>query len=145
MPYDLILLFNGEIASVQTWGGDFDRVPIFDRLFLGGANNLRGFNYRDVGPKDVNGEPLGGKSLARATIELTFPIIEKVRAAVFYDVGFVEPRAFNAGGRAASDVGIGLRLDLPVGPIRIDYGLPIETGGNNSKTGKFNFNVGYQF
>ena len=145
LPYDLILLFNGEIASVQTWGGDFDRVPIFDRLFLGGANNLRGFNYRDVGPKDVNGEPLGGKSLARATIELTFPIIEKVRAAVFYDVGFVEPRAFNAGGRAASDVGIGLRLDLPVGPIRIDYGLPIETGGNNSKTGKFNFNVGYQF
>ena len=145
LPYDLILLFNGEIASVQTWGGDFDRVPIFDRLFLGGANNLRGFNYRDVGPKDVNGEPLGGKSLARATIELTFPIIEKVRAAVFYDVGFVEPRAFNAGGRAASDVGIGLRLDLPVGPIRIDYGLPIETGGNNSKNGKFNFNVGYQF
>lgn len=145
LPYDLILLFNGEIASVQTWGGDFDRVPIFDRLFLGGANNLRGFNYRDVGPKDVNGEPLGGKSLARGTIELTFPIIEKVRAAVFYDVGFVEPRAFNAGGRAASDVGIGLRLDLPVGPIRIDYGLPIETGGNNSKNGKFNFNVGYQF
>ena len=145
LPYDLILLFNGEIASVQTWGGDFDRVPIFDRLFLGGANNLRGFNYRDVGPKDANGEPLGGKSLARATVELTFPIIEKVRAAVFYDVGFVEPRAFNAGGRAASDVGIGLRLDLPVGPIRIDYGLPLETGGNNGKNGKFNFNVGYQF
>lgn len=144
LPYDLILLFNGEIASVDTWGSG-DRVPIFDRLFLGGANNLRGFNYRDVGPKDFNGEPLGGKSLARATVELTFPIIEKVRAAVFYDVGFVEPKAFNIGGRAASDVGVGIRLDLPIGPLRLDYGLPIETGGNNSKNGKFNFNVGYQF
>ncbi|MEO5720380.1 MAG: outer membrane protein assembly factor BamA [Chthoniobacterales bacterium] len=147
LPYDLILLFNGEIASVDTWGGDsrFDTVPIFDRLFLGGANNLRGFGYRDVGPKDVFGEPLGGRSLARATVELTFPIIEKVRAAVFYDVGFVEPKAFNAGGRAASDVGVGVRLDLPIGPLRLDYGFPIETGGNNSKKGKFNFNVGYQF
>ncbi len=119
----MILLFNGEIASVDTWG-DGQRVAIFDRLFLGGANNLRGFNYRDVGPKDVNGEPLGGKTLARATVELTFPIIEKVRAAVFYDIGFVEPRSFNPGGRAASDVGVGLRLDLPIGPLRLDYGFP---------------------
>ncbi len=146
LPYDMILLLNGQFAGVDTWGGgEFDRVPIYDRLFLGGANNLRGFDYRDVGPKDQNGEPLGGKTLARATIELTFPVIEKVRAAVFYDVGFVEPKAFNLGGRAASDVGVGLRLDLPIGPLRLDYGIPIETGGNNNKSGKFNFNVGYQF
>jgi outer membrane protein insertion porin family len=144
LPYDMILLFNAEIASVDTWGSG-DRVPIFDRLFLGGANDLRGFSFRDVGPKDENGEPLGGKSKARATVELTFPIIEKVRAAVFYDIGFVEPKAFNAGGRPASDVGVGLRLDLPIGPLRLDYGFPIQTGGNNGSTGKFNFNVGYQF
>ncbi|MBA2623076.1 MAG: outer membrane protein assembly factor BamA [Chthoniobacterales bacterium] len=143
-PYDLILLLNAEIASVDTWG-EGERVPIFDRLFLGGPNNLRGFEYRDVGPKDENGEPLGGKTLARATVELTFPIVEKVRGAVFYDIGFVEPKAFNAGGRAASDVGLGLRLDLPIGPLRLDYGYPIQTGGNNNRSGKFNFNVGYQF
>lgn len=144
LPYDLILLLNAEIATVNTWG-DGDRVPISDRLFLGGPNNLRGFDYRDVGPKDENGEPLGGKTLARATVELTMPIIEKVRAAVFADIGFIEPKAFNAGGRPASDVGIGLRLDLPIGPLRLDYGFPIQTGGNNSGSGKFNFNVGYQF
>ena len=143
-PYDLILLLNAEIATVDTWG-DGDRVPISDRLFLGGPNNLRGFDYRDVGPKDEDGEPLGGKTLARATVELTMPIIEKVRAAVFSDIGFVEPKAFNAGGRPASDVGLGLRLDLPIGPLRIDYAFPIQTGGNNGSGGKFNFNVGYQF
>ncbi|MEJ7703241.1 MAG: BamA/TamA family outer membrane protein [Geodermatophilaceae bacterium] len=70
LPYDLILLLNAEIAGVNTWG-DGDRVPISDRLFLGGPNNLRGFDYRDVGPKDENSEPLGGKTLARATVELT--------------------------------------------------------------------------
>jgi outer membrane protein insertion porin family len=144
LPYDMILLLNAQIASVDTWG-DGDRVPIFERLFLGGSNNLRGFEFRDVGPKDVNGEPLGGKTLARSTIELTFPVVEKVRAAVFYDIGFVEPNSFDPGGRAASDVGLGVRLDLPIGPLRLDYGIPVQTGGNNSSSGKFNFNVGYQF
>ena len=144
LPFDMILLFNGEVAGVDTWGGE-DRVPIFDRLFLGGSNNLRGFNFRDVGPKDKNGEPLGGKTLARSTVELTFPIIDKVRGAVFGDAGFIDPDAFSFDGRVASDVGFGLRLDLPIGPLRIDYGFPIQTGGNNGHGGKFNFNVGYQF
>jgi len=44
----------------------------------------------------------------------------------------------------ASDVGIGLRLDLPIGPLRIDYGIPLQKAGNSS-SGKINFNVGYQF
>ncbi len=61
LPWDTILLIDAEAASVDTWGNG-DRVAIFDRLFLGGANDLRGFNFRDVGPKDVNGEPLGGRS-----------------------------------------------------------------------------------
>ncbi len=144
LPYDLIFLLNGEIAGVDTWGSGV-RVPIFDRLFLGGANSLRGFEFRDVSPKDRNGEPLGGKSLARMTAELTFPIIEKVRGAVFYDTGFVNSGAFDYNlDNVASDAGVGLRLDLPIGPIRIDYGFPIQKAGNKG-SGKFNFNVGYQF
>ncbi|MBA2431337.1 MAG: outer membrane protein assembly factor BamA [Chthoniobacterales bacterium] len=144
LPWDLILLLNGQVAGVDAWGSG-DSVPIFDRLFLGGGNNLRGFGYRDVGPKDRQGEPLGGRTLARATVELTVPIIEKVRAAVFYDTGFVNTGAFDfAADNVASDIGIGLRLDLPIGPIRLDYGIPLQTAGNSS-SGKFNFSVGYQF
>ncbi|CAN5153332.1 outer membrane protein assembly factor BamA [soil metagenome] len=144
LPWDLILLLNGQVAGVDAWGSG-DSVPIFDRLFLGGGNNLRGFGYRDVGPKDRQGEPLGGRTLARATVELTVPIIEKVRAAVFYDTGFVNTGAFDfAADNVASDIGIGLRLDLPIGPIRLDYGIPLQKAGNSS-SGKFNFNVGYQF
>ncbi len=93
--WDTILLINGEIATVSTWGsgnqipGSTDQVPIFERLFLGGSNNLRGFPFREVGPQDQNGEPLGGNSMARATVEFTFPLIEKARGAIFYDTGFV--------------------------------------------------------
>src|SRR6266404_2206272 len=142
--WDNILLFNGEVGVVNTWGNG-DRVPIFDRLFLGGSNNLRGFDFRDVGPKDQFGEPLGGKTLARATVEYTFPIVAKARGAIFYDTGFVHADAYDfSGDHIASDVGVGLRLDLPIGPLRIDYGIPIQRDGNSS-SGKFNFNVGYQF
>jgi outer membrane protein insertion porin family len=144
LPGDTILLFNAEAAVVQTWGSG-SRVRIFDRLFLGGSNNLRGFDFRDIGPKDVKGEPLGGGTLARATVEYTFPIIEKARGAVFYDTGFVNSGAYDFGySDIASDVGVGIRLDLPVGPLRIDYGFPIQKAGTHGG-GKFNFNVGYQF
>ena len=144
LPKDTILVLSGEIASVDTWG-DGDIVHIYDRLFLGGSNDLRGFNFRDVGPRDINGEPLGGLSKAEFTIEYTVPIIEKARAAVFYDAGFVNAAAWDfSTSHVASDIGVGLRLDLPIGPIRIDYGIPLQTDGLGGG-GKFNFNVGYQF
>jgi len=174
LPWDLILLFNGEAAVVDTWDvpdtrpvflghdaipatattpafPDTNRavqrsaVPIFDRLYLGGSNNLRGFAFRDVGPRDVHGEPLGGESMARGTVEMTFPIIEKARGAIFYDTGFVNADAYSfKTSNTASDFGFGLRLDLPIGPLRVDYGIPLQTNGRSS-SGHFNFNVGYQF
>ena len=99
----------------------------------------------DVGPRDAHGEPLGGKTLARATVEWTFPIIEKARGALFYDTGFVNADAYDfSTSHIASDIGFGLRLDLPIGPLRVDYGIPIQKDGR-SGSGKFNFNVGYQF
>jgi outer membrane protein insertion porin family len=144
LPWDTILLINGEIATVSQWGSG-DQVPIYERLFLGGSNNLRGFPFREVGPQDENGEPVGGQSMARATIEWTFPIIEKARGALFYDTGFVNSSAWSFGfNHMASDIGIGLRLDLPIGPLRLDYGYPVMRDGYNGG-GHFNFNVGYQF
>ena len=193
-PGDLILLFNGELATVDVWDTpesktvfvsaadvvsntpqpntipqEIANVPIFDRLYLGGSNNLRGFDFRNVSPKDSLDEAIGGQSLARATVELTFPIVLKTRGAFFYDVGFVNtdpwdftpqtqsiprgPRAQIVNGltgprstynNLADDIGFGLRLDLPIGPLRLDYGYPLQTAGN-SKRGHINFSVGYQF
>ena len=160
--WDTILVINGELATVNQWGSG-NEVPIFDRLFLGGSNNLRGFDYRDVGPRDFTGEPLGGKTMARATVEFTGPIVAKARWAIFYDTGFVNPDAWDFSlqtqttirkpgstkppiqfDNIASDIGVGVRLDLPIGPLRIDYGIPLQKNGT-SGGGKFNFNVGYQF
>lgn len=171
--------------AIQKLIQDVPNVPIYDRLYLGGSNNLRGFRFRDIGPKDSNNEPIGGQSMVRATFEASFPIIEKARGAVFYDCGFVNPDAWDFGPETieiprgnnaiatefyhkfgfsnldmptntslasprktfdsfASDFGVGLRLDLPIGPLRLDYGFPIEEAGN-AKHGHLNFSVGYQF
>jgi outer membrane protein insertion porin family len=165
--WDTILLFNVEMATVDVWNQpethtvlefpttgtnptpipvQISNVPIYDRLFLGGSNNLRGFDYRDVGPHDMFGEPIGGNSMARATIEFTFPIVAKTRGAIFYDTGFVNSDAWSFGfNDIASDIGVGVRLDLPIGPLRLDYGIPLQKDGATTKGGKFNFSVGYQF
>lgn len=149
-----VILLAGALGVVDSYG-DSSRVPLFDRFFLGGPNNLRGFRYRDVGPKvghvdktavsDLD-EPVGGRSYAWATLEYIIPIIEKVRFAVFYDVGFANLDAFDFGtSNYNDDFGFGIRLDLPIGPIRFDYGIPITTDKYNNRGGRFNFNIGYQF
>ncbi len=155
LPGDTILTFEAQIAGVDNWSGG-SRVPVYDRLYLGGANSLRGFTYREVGPKETvsGGEPIGGQSLARFTAEYTIPIVEKVRMAFFFDAGFVSSSAYdfsakkdpNGSGGLNSDYGIGLLLEIPaIGPIRIDYGIPLQSDPYNGSGGKFQFNIGYKF
>jgi outer membrane protein insertion porin family len=146
MPWDTIFSLQGEIASVDTNGGG-DRVPIFERQFLGGANNLRGFEYRDIGPKDGKGEPLGGNTMGYISMELTFPIVSKIRGAVFTDLGFVNADSWDySTGDYNADIGLGVRVNLPVvGPVKIDYGIPITSDEFNDKGGQFQFSVDYKY
>ena len=140
----MIFSLEGNLNTVDNFGGD--RVPIFNRLFLGGANNLRGFDFREVGPKDETGEPLGGGTSGYLTAELTVPVIEKVRAAVFLRCRIRERESWDfSGADVNSNIGVGLRLFLPVGPIRLDFGIPTQSDEFNDSNGKFNFNIGYQF
>lgn len=144
LPWDFIFMFRGQLATVSNWGGS-DDVPIFDRLFLGGANNLRGFDFREVGP-NADGDYYGGNSLGYMTFELTFPVMSRVRGALFTDWGFVNSTSWNFdGGGYNADYGLGIRLDLPIGPIRIDYGIPFVSDAYNGGSGKIQFNIGYQF
>jgi outer membrane protein insertion porin family len=144
LPWDLIFLAKGQLATVDTADGSGD-VPIFDRLFLGGANNLRGFQFREVGPNN-GGVYYGGNSLGYGTLEMTFPIITRVRGAFFVDAGYVNQNSWDFNGTDYNaDYGFGVRLDLPIGPIRIDYGIPFVSDQYNGGGGQIQFNIGYQF
>jgi len=148
LPYDLIFLAAGS-TGVADWYGNSTEVPLFDRFFLGGANTVRGFGNYDIGPIDDNTQPLGGDTMAYSNLELTFPIIDRVRGAVWNDMGFLDARPFyytDAWQELNIAAGVGLRLNLPIGPLRLDYGVPYkDQGWNAGHPGHFSFDVGYQF
>jgi outer membrane protein insertion porin family len=152
LPWDMILETKGGVGVVNGWGGGSSTPPIFDELYLGGANDMRGFAFREVGPKDQYGNPIGGSTSVEGTGELTYPIIPRLRGAFFTDWGYVNSglvigptRYANDSGGLNGDVGIGARIELPIGPIRVDWGYPIESDQWNHSHGQFNFNVGYTF
>ena len=126
-------------------GYDHQKVHIFDRWFLGGLYNMRGYRYRGVGPRDVTNEPIGGNTYWFASAEYSVPIIERLRFATFYDIGMVYADAYDWNVKNFNDnIGFGFRLNLPIGPLRLDYGIPINaTRGVNDSNGRFQFGVGY--
>ena len=143
---DTVLNLRGQIESVDYFG-DTTHVPLFDRLFLGGPRTLRGYEFRDVSPKDVNGEPVGGNSSAYFTAEYTVPIWSKVRGAVFYDWGVVNLDSLDFNTTSYNDNwGVGIRLDLPGFPLHLDYAWPITYDEQwQDGKGRFNFQIGHMF
>ncbi|WP_367874786.1 outer membrane protein assembly factor BamA [Luteolibacter sp. Populi] len=147
LPWDSILSLNGELAFVDATSGE---VPVFNRVFLGGGRTLRGFEFRDVGPRDpVTGEVVGGQSLGFLSAEYTVPVIDNIRAAIFYDLGFVNEGSWDPSpSDLYSDFGVGVRLKLPISPVPIalDYAFPIESPDPAAdKDGQFNFYLNYQY
>jgi outer membrane protein insertion porin family len=123
----------------------FAQVPLFDRFFLGGVNSLRGFKYRKVGPH-IDGEPVGGNTFYFGSVDYTIPIVERLKFALFYDIGNVSLDPYDFDFKDYSDNwGVGIRLNIPrLGPLRLDYGIPINYDKENvSGSGKFQFSVGF--
>ncbi len=138
--------------------GDTEEVPIEDRLFLGGGRTLRGFKYREVGPKvirlvddgvggtEIYHKPIGGASRLMATAEYSIPVVKPIRVAMFYDVGNVWADGYEVHlGDLASSLGGGLRFDVPGFPIRIDYAHVISADDELSLTEPWVLWIGYDF
>ena len=146
MKWDTIFCLLGEVAFVDSL--DDEEVPLFDRQFLGGARNLRGFEFRDVGPRDeASAETIGGNSMAWVTAEVTVPLVEQVRGAFFYDAGFLNAGTWDASPTDLyTDYGLGLRLNLPFGPLAFDYAFPLQSPDPVAdQGGQFQFYLDYRF
>jgi outer membrane protein insertion porin family len=141
----------GRVGVTDSLGGG--DVPFYDRYYLGGLYSLRGFKYRNVAPRQPGftgvDEPIGGDSYWFGSVEYSIPIIQKasgvdLRFALFYDVGNVGAGPYSFSGNFDDNWGLGFRLNIPhLGPLRLDYGIPIHHDANNGSSGQFQFGVGY--
>ena len=154
--------FKGHVLEAVGRAGIADSlgsgdVPFYDRYYLGGLYSLRGFKYRNIGPRDPSyginpsmpDEPIGGDSYWFGSLEYSIPILEKengvgVRFALFYDAGAVGAGPYSFSGNFDDNWGLGFHLNIPhLGPLRLEYGVPIHHDQYNGGGGQFQFGVGW--
>ena len=141
---------HGQLGYVHSL--DDEDVPIDERFFLGGIYTLRGFDSREAGPRDNQGDFIGGDTEAYFNFEYIFPLYKElqIKGVTFFDVGnawnsedFTEEDADPFGSWRYS-AGAGVRWLSPMGPMRFEYGYNLDARDYESK-GKFDFMIGRFF
>jgi len=126
--------------------GDSTELPIDLRLFNGGARSVRSFPERELGPLSADGKyPLGGEASWVVNAEVSRPVAGPLSAVAFVDAGALG-REFSELASAEVEValGLGVRLDLPIGPVRLEYGYNM-TRDKDEPAGAFHFAIGVAF
>jgi outer membrane protein insertion porin family len=136
---------TGIVHSLNTSEDEATAIPIDERFFNGGASTVRSFGERDLGPHDNHGHPVGGEFFTVFNIEYTFPIFGELQGAIFTDAGNLLPSSEDVGlNDMRYAIGAGLRYKLPVGPVRLDYGINPDPRPDED-FGAFHFSFGFAF
>lgn len=138
-----VLMRAGSITAME----DNEIIRPSERFYLGGPDDLRGFDYRKVGPKSTNGGIIGGQSYGMVSMQYGFQISPQFQFVTFYDWGFVNESDFDFGVDGFNDnVGVGIRILVMGAPMRLDYGIPLTTDEfNDGDGGQFHFTFGTRF
>ncbi|MCX7098548.1 MAG: autotransporter assembly complex protein TamA [Methylococcales bacterium] len=114
--------FIGRTELGATLVDDFDRLPTSYRFYAGGINSIRGYAYKELGPKDDQGNVIGGKFLTVLSFEYEKAVYGDWGVSVFLDTG----DAFNPDDiKLKSGAGLGVRWYSPFGPVRVDFAVPL--------------------
>nr|CAA6807134.1 MAG: Outer membrane protein assembly factor YaeT precursor [uncultured Thiotrichaceae bacterium] len=146
---DITFALKGRIAA-GSGRGDLDGLPFFEKYNAGGIRTVRGYESNSLGPKDSNGDAMGGDLLVAASAQVLFPVpfaedAKNLRLSAFVDAGnvFEDIDSFDSGDLRYS-VGIGAVWLSPLGPFEVSYAKPL-----NSKDGDdeqvVQFSIGASF
>ncbi|MBC1222955.1 BamA/TamA family outer membrane protein [Nostoc sp. UCD121] len=137
LPIKLINLTKGAqtLAFNLQAGTILGDLPPYEAFTLGGSNSVRGYEEGALG---------SGRSYVQASVEYRFPVFSVVSGALFFDLGSdlgTSTRAAEVLNKNGSGYGYGLgvRVQSPLGPIRIDYGI------NDDGDSRINFGIGERF
>jgi outer membrane protein insertion porin family len=125
--------------------GTADEMPIVERFFLGGGTTVRGYEQDTLGPKGDDNNPMGGNAYLEGNIELRTAIGRGFSLVPFLDMGNVWINASDIDpAHLKYTTGLGLRYETPVGPLRVDYGIKLNRGPDESR-GALHFSIGHSF
>jgi len=136
---------------VQAYSGS-STVPIFERFFGGGANTVRGFRERRIGPRDPrSNDPIGGEATFMGGVEEVATLMSDERGkpilkgTAFFDVGDVWQKVDEYGESLKAGAGMGVRVTTPIGPVRLDVGFPISRLEDEKRKPRLHFNISRSF
>lgn len=134
----------GRFDHIQKIGSNVS-VPTNERLFMGGADTVRGYAEDTLGPLDASGKATGGLVRWIINEELRFRILRSFQLASFFDCGSLT-NSYSAMSlrNVRTSAGVGLRYLTPVGPLRLDVGFPLDRRANESNH-RVHFTFGYVF
>ncbi|MEA2111429.1 MAG: BamA/TamA family outer membrane protein [Campylobacterota bacterium] len=115
-----VLAARAKYGSIKIYDGN---IPASYRFYAGGMNSNRAYNYRMLGPKNVNNDPIGFSSVTEGTLEYRFPISGNIRGVVFNDTTFIGNSYSADYDKAYISFGAGVRYVTPIGPIALDIGV----------------------
>jgi translocation and assembly module TamA len=119
----LILATRLTIGAIT--GAERDEIPADERFYAGGGGSIRGYPYQSVGPMEED-EPLGGRSLLELSTEIRWRLTDSFGFVAFLDGGSAfGATGFDSGEDLRWGAGVGIRYFTPVGPLRLDVGIPL--------------------
>lgn len=129
----IVLAGRAVLGSIA--GAEVEDIPADRRFYSGGGGSVRGYAYQGIGPKDADGQPTGGLSLAEASMELRYGVTETFGVVPFIDVGTVSTDSFPDFSDVKAGAGIGIRYLTPFGPLRVDAAVPLNPGPDDPSFG----------
>ena len=115
----------GRIRLGTIAGAPRDAIAPSRRFYAGGGASVRGYGYQDIGPRDPNNDPVGGRSLAEFSIEARVKTFGNFGVVPFFDGGNISTGLLPSFGALRYGAGLGVRYYSNFGPIRIAVGTPV--------------------
>jgi len=139
----LVLAFRGSAGAII--GAELEEIPADERFFAGGGGSIRGIPFQLAGALE-NGEPTGGRSVLEANAEVRYQIFDNVEGVLFLDGGAAFADELPEVGNAWQyGTGAGVRYLTPVGPIRLDVGVPIDKRAGIDDAWQLYISIGQAF
>lgn len=122
------VVLAGRIRLGTILGADRDDIAPSRRFYAGGGGSVRGYGYQRLGPRDIDGDPIGGRSLAEFALEARIRLKAfggNLGIVPFIDGGTLSTKSAPDAGNWQFGAGVGLRYYSSFGPIRVDVGTPL--------------------